>query len=122
MNRKAFADEILKGMRWKAQSSFAATHNYLDTKNMILRKGAVSAQKGEKLIIPMNMRDGSLLFEGLGNPDWNCSAPHGTGRIFCRKEAKENITLTQFKQAMEGIYSTSVSGAQLTRARKNTSP
>lgn len=109
LNRKAIADEILKGMKWKAQFSFATIHNYLDTENMILRKGAVSAQKGEKLLIPMNMRDGSLLCEGLGNPDWNFSAPHGAGRIFSRKDAKEKITLTQFKEAMQGIYSTSVS-------------
>lgn len=109
LNRRAIADEILKGMKWKADSSFSTIHNYLEMETMILRKGAVSAQKGEKLIIPMNMRDGSLLCEGLGNPDWNYSAPHGAGRIFSRKEAKEKITLTQFKQAMEGVYSTSVS-------------
>lgn len=109
VNRQAIADEILKGIKWKSESSFTTVHNYLDTKNMTLRKGAVSAQKGEKLIIPMNMRDGSLLCEGLGNPDWNYSAPHGAGRIFSRKEARENITLTQFKQSMDGIYSTSVS-------------
>lgn len=109
LNRQAIADEILKGMKWKAESSFATIHNYLERESMVLRKGAVSAKKGETLIIPMNMRDGSLLCEGLGNPDWNYSAPHGAGRIFSRKEAKENITLTQFKQAMEGIYSTCVS-------------
>lgn len=108
-NRKAIADEILKGMKWKAHSSFTTIHNYLDTENMILRKGAVSAQKEETLIIPMNMRDGSLLCEGLGNPEWNYSAPHGAGRIFSRKDAKENITLTQFKQSMAGIYSSSIS-------------
>lgn len=109
LNRKAIADEILKGMKWKALSSFTTIHNYLDTERMILRKGAVSAQKGEMLLIPMNMRDGSLLCEGLGNEDWNYSAPHGAGRIFSRKDAKDNITLTQFKQAMQGIYSTSIS-------------
>lgn len=109
LNRKAIADEILKGMKWKAQGSFATVHNYLDTDNMILRKGAVSAQKGEQLLIPMNMRDGSLLYEGLGNPDWNFSAPHGAGRLFSRKDAKENITLTQFRNDMQGIYSSCIS-------------
>lgn len=109
LNRKAIADEILKGMKWKAQESFTSIHNYLDTDRMILRKGAVSAEKGEKLIIPMNMRDGSLLCEGLGNPEWNYSAPHGAGRIFNRKESRENITLTQFKQAMAGVYSSTIS-------------
>lgn len=109
LNRKAVADEILKGMKWKALESFTTTHNYLDTERMILRKGAVSAQKGERLLMPMNMRDGSLLCEGLGNPEWNYSAPHGAGRLFSRKEAKEKITLTQFKKDMEGVYSSCVS-------------
>ena len=76
---------------------------------MILRKGAVSAQTGEKLLIPINMRDGSLICSGKGNPDWNCSAPHGAGRLMSRGEAKETLTLSEFKKQMEGIYSTSVS-------------
>lgn len=109
LNRKAIAADILKGMKWKARETFTTVHNYLDTDNMILRKGAVSAQKGEKLLIPLNMRDGSLLCEGLGNPEWNFSAPHGAGRLFSRKEARENITLTRFRKDMEGIYSTSIS-------------
>lgn len=109
LNRKAIADEILKGMKWKPRESFTTVHNYLDTETMILRKGAVSARKGERLIIPMNMRDGSLLCEGLGNPDWNCSAPHGAGRICSRSDAKKQITLTQFKRDMEGVYSTCIS-------------
>lgn len=113
LNRKAIADEILKGMKWKAKDAFATVHNYLDTGSMILRKGAVSAQKGERLLIPMNMRDGSLLCEGLGNPDWNYSAPHGAGRLCSRREAKESITLTQFKKDMQGIYSPSISRATL---------
>lgn len=108
INRKAIADEILKGMKWKALDSFSTIHNYLDTENMILRKGAVSAQNGERLLIPLNMRDGSIIATGLGNPYWNYSAPHGAGRRYSRKEAKENLTLTAFKTAMEGIYSTSV--------------
>lgn len=109
LNRRAIAAEILKGMKWKPQASFATVHNYLDTENMILRKGAVSAQKGEQLLVPMNMRDGSLLCEGLGNPEWNFSAPHGAGRLFSRKQAKNSITLTQFKNDMQGIYSSCIS-------------
>lgn len=113
LNRKAMADEILKGMKWRAEDAFTTIHNYLDTENMILRKGAVSAQIGERLLIPMNMRDGSLLCEGLGNPEWNYSAPHGAGRLFSRKEAKETLTLTQFKQDMEGVFSTCVGRATI---------
>lgn len=109
VNRKAIAQEILQGMKWKSRDSFTTIHNYLDTENMVLRKGAVSAQKGERLIIPMNMRDGSLLCEGLGNADWNFSAPHGAGRLFSRKAARENLTLTRFKEEMAGIYSSCVS-------------
>ena len=75
---------------------------------MILRKGAVSAKAGEKLLIPINMRDGSLICIGKGNEDWNCSAPHGAGRLMSRSAAKQSFTLTQFKASMEGIYSTSI--------------
>ena len=75
---------------------------------MILRKGAVSAQAGETLIIPINMRDGSLICTGKGNPDWNCSAPHGAGRLMSRSAAKQNISLDDFKKSMEGIFTTSV--------------
>lgn len=109
LNRRAIADEIMKGMKWKAMDSFSTLHNYLDTDAMILRKGAVSARKGERLLIPMNMRDGSLLCEGLGNPEWNFSAPHGAGRLFSRSDARNSITLTRFKNDMQGIYSTCVS-------------
>lgn len=109
LNRRAIADEILKGMKWKAVDRFSTAHNYLDTEHMILRKGAVSAQKGERLLIPMNMRDGSLLCEGLGNADWNFSAPHGAGRALSRSEAKGSITLTSFRQEMEGVYSSCIS-------------
>ena len=109
INRRAIADEILKGMKWKALDRFSTAHNYLDTEHMILRKGAVSAQKGERLIIPMNMRDGSLLCEGLGNADWNFSAPHGAGRACSRSEAKGRITLTSFRQEMAGVYSSCIS-------------
>jgi RNA-splicing ligase RtcB len=87
---------------------FETMHNYIDLHSMILRKGAVSATFGERLIIPMNMRDGSLICRGKGNPDWNESAPHGAGRLFSRSKAKELITLEQFKTSMGGIYTTSV--------------
>ena len=80
---------------------------------MILRKGAVSAQKGERLLIPINMRDGSLICTGKGNEDWNCSAPHGAGRLMSRAKAKQSFTVSEFKKQMTGIYTTSVSGATL---------
>ena len=86
---------------------------YIDTENMILRKGSVSAQAGEKLIIPINMRDGSLICTGKGNPDWNFSAPHGAGRLMSRGEAKQSFTVSEFKKQMEGIYTTSVSQGTL---------
>lgn len=109
LNRKAMMDEIIKGMGLHAEGNFTTIHNYIDTEKMILRKGAVSAEKGEKILIPINMRDGSLICTGKGNPDWNCSAPHGAGRIMSRGEARETLTLTEFKKQMEGIYTTSVS-------------
>lgn len=87
---------------------FQTIHNYIDLDNMILRKGSISAQKGEKVIIPMNMRDGSLICVGKGNSDWNYSAPHGAGRIMSRSKAKENVTLNEFQNSMKGIYTTSV--------------
>lgn len=111
-NRCAIADIILQHMDlgwWFMRTEFQTIHNYIDTENMILRKGAVSAQKGEKLLIPINMRDGSLICVGKGNPDWNYSAPHGAGRLFGRMAAKKNFSVEEFKQSMEGIYTTSVS-------------
>lgn len=108
LNRKAMMDDIIKGLRLHVKDHFTTIHNYIDTKEMILRKGAVSAQKGEKLLIPINMRDGSLICMGKGNPDWNHSAPHGAGRILSRSAAKATLTLPEFKKQMEGIYSTSV--------------
>ena len=108
LNRKAMADVILKEMYWCALESFTTIHNYIDTENMILRKGAVSAQKGEKLLIPINMRDGSLICIGKGNPDWNYSAPHGAGRIMSRKQAFTNLSLDEYKKSMENIFSTCV--------------
>ena len=108
-NREAIANEILRGMSLKHSGwLFHTTHNYIDLQNKILRKGAVSAQLGEYLVIPMNMRDGVFLCTGLGNPDWNYSAPHGAGRIMSRKKAKETISAEDYVASMEGIFTTSV--------------
>lgn len=108
LNRQAIAGEIVRGMKLDAAEAFSTVHNYIDLERMILRKGAVSAQAGEKLIIPMNMRDGCLLCAGKGNADWNFSAPHGAGRLMSRAEVKQSFTLSQYKKAMQGIYTTSV--------------
>ena len=109
LNRQAMMNEIIKGMGLHIKDQFTTIHNYIDTEKMILRKGAVSAKEGEVLLIPINMRDGSLICTGKGNPDWNCSAPHGAGRLLSRGEARATLTLSEFKKQMEGIYSTSVS-------------
>ena len=109
LNRKAITETILTECGLTATGGFTTVHNYLDTDNMILRKGAVSAQKGERLIIPMNMRDGALICVGKGNPEWNYSAPHGAGRLVNRGAAKANFTMDEFVESMKGIYSTSVS-------------
>ena len=95
-------------MKWKVEEIFNCTHNYVDAEK-ILRKGAISAREGEKVLIPINMRDGVIVGRGKGNEDWNFSAPHGTGRIFKRTEVKNNFTLSEFKSAMKGIFSTSIS-------------
>ena len=113
LNRQAILDEIVKGMKLHVEEQFTTIHNYIDTDAMILRKGAVSARAGERLLIPINMRDGSLLCVGKGNEDWNCSAPHGAGRLMSRGEAKQSFTVSEFKKQMEGIYSTSVGRSTL---------
>ena len=113
LNRKAMTDEIVKGMKLHVTEQFTTIHNYIDTENMILRKGAVSAQAGEKLLIPINMRDGSLICIGKGSPDWNFSAPHGAGRLMSRSAAKASFTVSEFKKQMQGIYTTSVGSATL---------
>lgn len=109
LNRRIIKEVILDGLKLHEADSFTTIHNYIDTDKMILRKGAVSANVGERLLIPMNMRDGSLICTGLGNEDWNCSAPHGAGRRFSRTEAENSFTVSEFKKQMEGIYTTSVS-------------
>jgi tRNA-splicing ligase RtcB (3'-phosphate/5'-hydroxy nucleic acid ligase) len=113
LNRKAMMDTIIKGMKLKVVEEFTTIHNYIDTDNMILRKGAVSAAKGEKLLIPINMRDGALICIGKGNSEWNQSAPHGAGRLMSRKQAKNSYTVSQFKKEMKGIYTTSVNDKTL---------
>ncbi len=113
LNRQAMMDEIIKGMHVHVAEQFTTVHNYIDTDTMILRKGAVSAQAGEKLLIPINMRDGSLICTGKGNPDWNCSAPHGAGRLMSRSQAKQSFTVSEFKKQMDGIYTTSVNAQTL---------
>lgn len=113
LNRQAMIDEIVKGMKLHVEEQFTTIHNYIDTDAMILRKGAVSAKAGERLLIPINMRDGSLLCVGKGNEDWNCSAPHGAGRLMSRAEAKQSFTVSEFKKQMVDVYTTSVSKATL---------
>jgi len=108
LNREAIADEVLRGMKLDVLEHFSTVHNYIDLERMILRKGAVSALEGEKLIIPLNMRDGCLICQGKGNADWNYSAPHGAGRLMSRAEVKQSVTLSQYKKTMQGIYTTCV--------------
>lgn len=106
-------DEIVNGLGLHIEEQFSTIHNYIDTDKMILRKGAVSALSGEKLLIPINMRDGSLICTGLGNEDWNYSAPHGAGRLMSRGEAKQSFSVDDFKKEMSGIYTTSVNNKTL---------
>ena len=115
-NRRAIVREIVKEMKFKADDQFTTVHNYIDLDSMTLRKGAISAKGGERVLIPMNMRDGSLICTGRGNPDWNCSAPHGAGRLMSRSAAKQCITLAQFEESMEGIYSSTVNRSTIDEA------
>ena len=110
INRRCIQSAIFYTMNWTLQRNtwFDTIHNYIDHDTNIVRKGAISARHGEKVLIPMNMRDGCIIAVGKGNDDWNCSAPHGAGRIMSRSKAKENISLEEFKESMDGIYTTSV--------------
>ena len=108
LNRKAMTEVILSGMGLTRVEEFTTIHNYIDTDAMILRKGAVSAKLGEKLLIPINMRDGSLICMGRGNADWNCSAPHGAGRLMSRKDAFAALSMEEYKTEMDGIFTTCV--------------
>ena len=109
LNRQTIRDCILDGLKLHEAEFFTTVHNYIDLEHGILRKGSVSARAGERLLIPMNMRDGALICVGLGNDDWNQSAPHGAGRLFSRSQAESSCTLSAFKKSMEGIYTSTVS-------------
>ncbi len=115
-NREKMAEVLLDRTGLSAGEAFHTIHNYIDTKEMILRKGAIAAHKGEKVLIPINMRDGSVLAIGKGNPEWNYSAPHGAGRILSRKKAKSTLSLEEYKETMKGIYTTSVNESTLDEA------
>lgn len=110
LNRKAMLDELAKGMKWKSEEEYSVIHNYVDFSGTepILRKGAISAKQGEIVVIPVNMADGILIGEGLGNEDWNYSAPHGSGRKMNRESVKNQYTVSQFKTEMKGVYSTCI--------------
>ncbi|MBC1690591.1 RtcB family protein [Listeria welshimeri] len=119
-NRYVMAQIILKAMKWDKAviSSFDCVHNYIDINNHMLRKGATSAQLGEQIIVPLNMRDGSILATGKGNPDWNYSAPHGAGRMLSRSNAKAQISLESYQKAMKNVWTTSVSKKTIDEAPK----
>lgn len=119
LNRKIIANNIVKNYFHKELEDFdyfETIHNYINLDDMILRKGAISAKKGEKVLIPLNMRDGSLIAIGKGNKAWNNSAPHGAGRLMSRKKARENINLEDFKDTMKGIFSSSVNESTIDEA------
>ncbi len=113
LNRQAMMEELIHGMDLHVEEQFTTVHNYIDTDRMILRKGAVSARQGEKLLIPINMRDGSLICIGKGNDDWNQSAPHGAGRLLSRSQAKAAFSVQEYRAQMQGIYTTSVGSGTL---------
>lgn len=115
-NRDAMADEIVRAMGWEVTDQFTTVHNYIDVESKILRKGAVAAYAGQRLLIPLNMRDGVLLCTGKGNADWNFSAPHGAGRLMGRGAAKRALTVEDFRTAMNGIFTTSVGYGTLDEA------
>lgn len=116
ISRQLMLYRIAEAMGWEILDEFESMHNYIDLKNGIVRKGATSAQKGERLIIPLNMRDGSIFATGKGNAEWNYSAPHRAGRILSRSKAKEQISLADYEKTMEGIYTTSVGQSTLDEA------
>ena len=118
LNREIMIAELAKYMKWKILESYSCIHNYVDfsTDTPVIRKGAISAKCGEPAIIPINMRDGIILGTGLGNPEWNYSAPHGAGRIMKREDVKANYTVSTFKSAMKGIYSSCISKDTLDEA------
>ena len=116
LNRETIAKILLERVGISAGESFHTTHNYIDVEEKIIRKGAISAKKNEKILIPINMRDGSVLAVGKGNPDWNFSAPHGAGRIMSRFDAKNSLSMEEYKNSMDGIYTTSINEGTLDEA------
>lgn len=120
LNRQSMAQTILKAMKWEKQviESFDSPHNYIDLKHMILRKGAASARKNEKMIIPLNMKDGSIIGVGKGNDEWNQSGPHGAGRTMSRSQARASISLENYQHMMRHVWTTSVSKKTLNEAPK----
>ena len=115
-NREKMAEVILERTGIAGGEAFHTIHNYIDTDEMILRKGAIAAHKGEKVLIPINMRDGSVLAIGKGNPEWNYSAPHGAGRIMSRTKAKSTLSMEEYREEMKGVYTTSVNEQTLDEA------
>lgn len=115
-NREKMAEVLLERTKITGGEAFHTVHNYIDTDEMILRKGAIAAHAGEKVLIPINMRDGSVLAVGKGNPEWNYSAPHGAGRLMSRMKAKENLSMEEYRESMKGIYTTSVNENTLDEA------
>lgn len=115
-NREKIAEVLLERTGLAGGNAFHTVHNYIDTEEKILRKGAIAAHAGEKVLIPINMREGSVLAIGKGNPEWNFSAPHGAGRIMSRTVAKNTLNLEEYKEAMKGVYTTSVNEATLDEA------
>ncbi len=113
INREAMVEKIVAGLGLHVAERFTTVHNYIDTDTMILRKGAVSCKAGEKLLIPINMRDGALICIGRGNAEWNCSAPHGAGRLMSRGDARRRISMDDYLAQMSGIWSTSVTKSTL---------
>jgi len=113
LNRKAMVDVIMQSMGLTFVNSFTTIHNYIDTETMILRKGAVSAKRGEKLLIPINMRDGSLVCIGKGNDEWNQSAPHGAGRVMSRSKAFKTLSMEEYRMEMSDVFTSSVTEATL---------
>lgn len=115
-NRELMTEIILDRTGMTGRDSFHTIHNYIDTKEMILRKGAIAAHEGEKVLIPINMRDGSILAAGKGNPEWNYSAPHGAGRVMSRTQAMKSLSMDEYRKTMEGVYTTSISEGTLDEA------
>lgn len=116
LNHYTIASFIAMVTGWSYPEEISSIHNYVDTEHKIIRKGAIAAYEGELGIIPLNMRDGSLIVRGKGNPDWNCSLPHGAGRILSRGEARRTLDLVDYEKSMEGIYTTSVCSSTIDEA------